>query len=246
MSSTLAELVDRTLSGVGTTAPEICSISEAHNAVVQALNVRLSFARLSQTNSAASVTAEFFPNATSYDITTMIGGGVPVGCEVLEDARYVSVRAFGLDLLPENNLDMVGFGCAFETQTNEQTNESRTFVRFNVVPQQAVRIIYSSGAVLKALDSGSVLPENISELIVLEAQNILIPKIQLRYSTNLNRDENDRKDAQLIVGSFNGIFAANQQRIGMLEQLWRIWAFKSRQPNFGRRATPKSSRLYGD
>lgn len=240
----IAELVDRTLSGVGAAAPEICSISEAHNAVVQVLNVRLAFARHSQTNAAAAVTPEFFPNDTGYDITNLIGGGTPVGCEVLEETRYVSVRAFALVDLPTNNLDVIGFGCAFETQITAGTGEARTFVRFNVAPQKAVRIIYTSGAVVKGLEQAAQIPDTISELIVLEAENILIPRIQLRYSANLNRNENERKDAQMVIGSYNGIFASNQERIRPLLRLWEIWAFKARQPNFGRRSTPRSGRLY--
>lgn len=242
----LAELVDRTFSGIASPMPEICSLPQAHDAVVQALNVRLAFARHSKSNAAGSVTPEFFPNAITYDITEMIGGGVPVGCEVLEEARYVAVKHFPLDRLPENPLDIVGYGCAFERQTNEITGETRIFVRFNVVPQQAVRILYNSGAVVKDLEQSAQIPESVTELIVLEAQNILIPRINLAISMNLSRNENERKDAQLIIASYNAIFVQNMQRIEPLKRLWEIWAMKSRQPNIGRLHTPRSSRLYGD
>ena len=240
----LVELVDRTLSGVGVSAPEICSISDAHNAVIQALNVRIAFARLSKSNSATSTTAQFFPNATEYDITAMIGGGTPIGCEVFENPHYVSVRAFALDYLPENNLDIVGFGCAFERRTNEVTGETRVFIRFNVIPQQAVRIIYASGVVAKSLEQDAIIPDTVNELIVLEAQNIIIPRICQKYIANMNRNEQDRKDASMMVSMFNNIQASNMMRIPALEQLWRIWAFKPTQKNAGRLATPRASRLY--
>jgi hypothetical protein len=192
------------------------------------------------------VTEEFFPNALEYDITTIISGGTPIGCEVLHEARYVAVRHFSYERLPQNNFELVGFGCAFELRTNPSTGETRTFVRFNVIPQSAVRVTYTTGEVISILEQDAVVPDSVSELIVLEAQQILIPRIQLKYQINLNRDDTDRKYAMQIVGTYNNILAMNAQRIEPLLQLWKVWAFAPRQPAAGRRPTPRSARLYGD
>lgn len=242
----LAELVDRTLAGVAADSPEICPLPEALNAVVQALNVRIAFARLSKTNSASMFTEEFFPNALEYDITGMIGNGTPVGCEILHEGRYVAVRHFAHERLPQNNLELIGTGCAFEKRTVEATGQTTQYVRFNAIPQAAVRIAYTSGVVANFLETDAGIPDSVTELVVLEAQNILIPRIQLRYQINLNRNDNDRRDAQVIVGTYNNLIASNAARIPDLIKLWKQWAYAPKQPLIGRRATPRAARLYGD
>lgn len=242
----LAELNSRVFLGLGGPPPEVCELQDIHNAVVQALNVRAAFSRLSNTNVILSTTSDFVINSLQQTIS--IGKGVPVGVEMrLDGCRYYPIRivnaleiskysAYGL----QNPINVNDLACAFYSNENGQH-----FIQFNYYPTNPIRIRYDADTVKTGMDNGSPLPDHVNELIVLEAQNKLIPRIKLKISQNMVRNEQERKDAQFILGTWDGVYAQNNADINPLETLWAVWSFRERrsESNVNRR-TPRGRNLY--
>ncbi|HXG82654.1 MAG TPA: hypothetical protein VNI84_01380 [Pyrinomonadaceae bacterium] len=229
MAVSLAEIDSRTLLGLGDDLPvEWCSLDDVHSAVVQKNSVRTMQTRFSDTNVLLSKTKDFRAGANPVDVTSMVGNGVPAFVERLVGDDYVPVRVVNIGQLSnyENSNAIV---CAFYSEdARDAGGEVKRFIQFNNAPESFCRIRFDSENVGVSIGDQSALPDALTELIVLEAQNYLIPRVKLKIARNLSRNENERKDAQYITSMLDAVYMQNIIDIKPLAKLWEIYAFRDR------------------
>ncbi len=95
------------------------------------------------------------------------------------------------------------------------------------------------------MDADIILPDNLSELIVLESMNSLIPRIKNKIAMSMRRDDQLAKFAKPIFDSLGEIYAQNRVDIMPLDAQWKVWAYRGRdsQTSFNK-PTPSGSSLY--
>jgi len=249
MSTSLAQLNDRAMIGLGPAA-EYVDLTVWHNAVVQALNIRTMQSRSSTVNVLLGTSDEFTPDTIEYDITDLIGKGVPCfietrGVNQTQYVRWANIRVVPLNQLNEYTA-MGTLACSFYgSESSSDTKQATQYVRFTYLPPNVCRIRFDRDGQRIALDADMLLPDTVAELIVLEAQNKVIKAIQLALQMGLRRDEDGRKDSAGIIAMLEGIRLDNKETIRLLDALWRRWAFgdRSKEDNFNL-PTPNSSRMY--
>lgn len=246
MAVSLSELTSRVFFSLEA-AKEFLDISDVLNAVVQKLNARTMQSRSSTANVLLSTTETFTVDNVLYDVTELIGKGVPCFVEtrwtVQSDIEvWQNVRVVPLNQINEYRA-MGALACAFYGE--ESDTQPTQYLRFTILPGGACRIRYDKDGTRTALDSDIQLPDELSELIVLDAQNSLISRIKLKLSMGLRRDAEGRTDAKMIWEALNDIRMQNVIDMIPLIKQWEIWAFgdRSKEDNF-QKPTPRSGVLY--
>ncbi len=249
MSTSLAELDSRCYLSLAP-ASEYIDLSMMHNAVVQRLNVRTMQSRDSSANVLLGTSDEFTPDDVVYDVTALIGKGVPcwIECRQVVQSDIVwwqNIRVVSLSQL--NDYKMMGaFACAFYgDETASETAQPIQYVQFTFLPVGVCRIRFDRDSQRIALDSDMVLPDNFADLIVREAQNDVIPAVQLAIQMDRRRDEGGRESADRIVVALQNLYAQNDKVIREMDALWRVWAYidRARESNFNN-PTPSSPAQY--
>lgn len=248
MSVTIAELNSRIILGLGLgfALPDYCSLPEIHNAVVQRLNVRTAWTELGTPNTVNSLSAEFTPTATQYDITSLIGKGTPLWVEMKVDDKWQPVRVVNLTELHDYYAQSA-FACAFYAQDSEtQGSDLTQYIEFSFIPASACRIHFRRDQMRIAMTDKSALPDEVAELIVLEAEQTLIPRIKMKIAMNMNRNEKTKNDLQPLFNALDGIYIQNAMDIAPLLRLWTVLSFgeKAQAKSFNK-ITPRSGGLYG-
>lgn len=246
MAVTIAELNYRVFLGLGNLPDEYLPLEEVHNAVVQRLSARSGWTELGTPNTLRSTSEEFTPTQNIYEITSLIGKGTPLWIEQkLDTNKWIPLRIVNL-------ADIGGFyengiqACAFyaEDSSNAETDLAQ-FVEFAFLPPAACRIKFARDLLRKALNDKSPLPDETAELIVLEAQNTIIPRIKLKIAMNMQRNEQSRLDLQPVMQALDSMYLQNMEDARPLERLWAVKSFRasSNQHNFNN-PTPSGRRFY--
>ena len=248
MAVTIAELNSRVILGLGLgfALPDFCSLEEIHNAVVRRLSVRTAWTELGTPNTAGSMSAEFTPTVVQYDITALIGKGSPLWIELKVDDRWQPVRVVNQTELSDFYAQGA-FACAFYAQDSATEGSDLTqYVEFTFIPSAAVRIHYRRDLIRISMVDKSALPDEIAELIVLEAEQTLIPRIKMKMAMNMNRNEKSRQDLQPVFSAIEGIYMQNVVDIAPLLRLWTVQSFgeKGQAKSFNK-PTPRSGGFYG-
>jgi len=244
--STLSELDWRVYEGLEA-AQEYLDINAVHNVVIQRLNARTIQSRSSTANVLLTTSDEFTPTSVLYDITSLIGKSVVAFIETKWTQQSNLEVWRNIRVVPLNQLnDYIAMGalaCAFYGE--ESDTDVTQYVKFSVIPGGVCRIRYDRDGTREGLDSEILLPDELSELIVLEAQNSLISRIKLKLSMGLRRDAEGRTDAKMIWEALNDIFVQNLRDAEPLYAQWKLWAFSDRakEDNFNL-PTPRSGILY--
>lgn len=241
MATTFAELNARVLEGLGNPDNDLCSLSEVHSANVSRHNTRASMAKASDTNTILSVSANFTPTTVQHNITSLIEKGVPAFLEITRNGRFVPARVVSYNELYKNQL--VGeIVCAFYGN-----DAGLQFVAFNEAPSVVCRIQYDADTQKVLMASVSSIPDTVSDLIVLEAQNHLIPRIKLKLAQAMSRSEQAKEELQPVFQALSEIYTQNMMELPDLVNLWSIWAFRDKgaQTNIERRHLV-GRYMYGD
>lgn len=244
----IAELNSRVFIGFEDFPPEWIPLPLVHNASVQVLNVLSTQAKFSNVNSVISLSDEFTPTDNSpYNITNLIGKGLPSWIEYkANETTWIPIRVVDLSVI-NSFYNLGALVVAFYGEdTGEDGADVVQYAKFSNIPNAACRIRFDRDNVQNLMQDVLALPDNLSDYPVLLAQNKVIPRIKTKIALNLNRNENERKDAQLLIGLLNDIWQQNMLDIQPLKALYNIWAFSERptHKNFNK-PTPKSRTLYG-
>ena len=245
----LSELDSRVFLGLEA-ASEWLSLDDVHNVCVQRLNARMMQARSSSINVLLGVSDEFTPTASPYDITSLIGKSVPAFLEVRylnqsEIAVWQQVRIVPLNALGDYQAMGVFAASFYGEELNDDTSQAVQYLAFTFVPGGVCRIRFDREGERIALNAAILLPDNLSELVVLESQNSLISRIKFNIGMDMRRDKELREIAPALLGALDGIYMQNMMDIKPLNAQWAIWAFKDRavESNFNL-PTPDGSGLY--
>lgn len=249
MTVSLGQLDSRVFLGLAA-AGEYTTLSDIHDVVVQRLNARTMQSRTSDINVLLGTTAEFTPDSVPYDITSLIGKSVPCWVETKQNLVdgidwWSSVRIVNQNQFNDYK-NMGAFACSFYgDETSSTTAQPVQYISFTYLPVRPCRIRFDRDDQRTDIDSDIILPDNLSELIVLEAQNSLIPRIKNMLALGLRRDAEGRQDAALILNTLDGIYAQNMIDIKPLDAQWRVWCFRARdsQTSFNL-PVPASEALY--
>lgn len=249
MSTSLGELDSRVFLGLSPAA-EFLQLEDVHDSVIQHLNVRTSQSRTSDINVLLATTDEFTPTTAQYDITSLIGKGIPKWLEV-QSATYSGgpwwypVRSVALAQF--NDYQRAGaLAVAFRGDDPDNDTEQATqYVDFTYIPGCPCRIRFDRDSQRTAVDADSLLPDNVVQLIVLEAQNSLIPRIKMAAALRLRNDAEGRKVYAVFADALQNVYAQNVIDIEPLDMLWRVWAFRDRSaPTAFTKPTASSQALY--
>lgn len=249
MSVTLSELDNRTMQGLGS-ASDFMALDDVHNAVVQELNIRTMQARTSDINVLLGVTEEFTPDSLNYDITSLIGKAVPVWLEmqsvlITGSEWWQPVRNINLSML--NDFQRRGsFAVAFHgDEPDSDTEQATQYASFTFMPLRACRIRFDRDNQRTAMASDIILPDNLSDLVVLGAQNRLVPRIETEIAARMRNDEELRSIAPALIQGLDNIVAQNRMDMVALDMQWRVWAFRDRSAATAfNKLTPASSANY--
>ncbi len=249
MSVSLGDLDNRVFMGLAAAA-EFLALEDVHNATVQRLNARTMQSRTSDINVLLGTTEEFTPTETPYDVTSLIGKGVPAWVEVkgyIVDSiqQWYPVRVVNMNQLNDYQRLGVPAVAFYGEESAGDTAQPTQYMAWTYLPNNAVRIRFDRDGQRTDLEADMILPDNLAELIVLEAQNSLIPRIKLAIAMRLRKDEEGRKLAGGLMAALDGIQRQNLVDIVPLDTQWRVWAYRDRaaQTNFNL-PTPKGQTLY--
>lgn len=238
MTTSLAELDSRVFLSLAPAA-EYVDLNMVHNAVIQRVNVRTMQSRNSSVNVLLGTSDEFTPDTVDYDITALVGKGIPCFIErrnVVQDnvSWWQNIRVVPLSQL-NDYVSMGAFACAFYgDETTSETAQPTQYVKFTFLPAGVCRIRFDRDSQRTSLNSDMLLPDNLADLPVREAQNDLIPAIQLAIQMDMRRDEAGRQFSSGIVAALQNVYAQNLMVIKELDALWRVYAYsdRSKESNF--------------
>lgn len=246
MSTSISEINDRVYLELEVAA-EFLSVEKIHNAVVQRHAVRTAQAGSSAVNVFLGVTPSFTPTTVDYDISGLIGKGVPAWLEYFAGDDWKPMRIINLNQVED--YAMLGtLAAAFHAESSGTSAiEPVQYVKFTQVPGTECRIRFDRDIVRLGITDNILLPDNVSELIVKEAENMLIPRIKASIDVRCRNDKELRIIARDLKQSLSEIQAQNQLEIKDLLRLWQQWAFTDRAAggkSFNK-PTPSSRGLYG-
>lgn len=249
MSVTLSELDDRVFMGLAAAA-EYLTLTDVHNATVQRLNARTMQSRTSDINVLLGTSDTFTPTETPYDVTDLIGKGVPAWVEVQgyivnQIEQWYPVRVVNMNQL--NDYQRIGMPAVafYGDETESSTAQPVQYMAWTYLPTRPCRIRFDRDGQRTALASDIILPDNLSELVVLDAQNSLIPRVKFAIAMRMRSDEDGRKIAGGLMAALDGIYAQNKVDIEPLHTQWKVWCYRDRaaQTSFNL-PTPSSSANY--
>lgn len=249
MSTALAELNDRVYLEMGEIASDFLQPEVVHNSVVQAHNLRASQTRLSSVNVLLATSSQFTPATLQYDITALIGDGVPAFVEYLDSdgVSWLPMRVIPITSLADYAAADV-LAAAFSAEESATAGvEPIEYITFTFLPPGAVRIRFDRDLVRKLLTDDSLLPDHVSELMVKDAVCFSIPRLKIEIDLRSRRDADLRGMKESLKGSLDDM----RKQILEIEAppliaLWKQWAFgdRSAQGAFNK-PTPSSRGLYG-
>lgn len=250
MSVSLAELDSRTFLSLAPAA-EYLDLSQVHNAVVQRLNIRTMQSRVSTIHVLLGTTDEFTVDALDYDVTALIGKSTPCFVEQRWVEQDTLVSWQNIRVVPFAQINdyrnMGLLACAFHgSEPDNNTEQTTQYLRFTFLPGGGVcRIHFERDGQRTGMDTDILLPDNLSELVVREAQNDIIPTISLAIQMRSRRDKEGEKWASGIIQTLTGMYAQNTLIIKDLDALWRVWAFtdRAKEANYNN-PTPNSANMY--
>lgn len=249
MSVSLGEIDNRVFMGLAAAA-EFMTLEDVHNATVQRLNARTMQSRSSDINVLLGTSETFTPDETPYDVTSLIGKGVPAWVEIQgyivnEIQQWYPIRVVNMNQL--NDYQRIGMPAVafYGDETSSSTAQPVQYMAWTYLPTRPCRIRFDRDGQRTALESDIILPDNVSELVVLEAQNSLIPRIKFAIAMRMRSDEEGRKIAGGLASALDGIRAQNEIDMVPLFTQWKIWAYRDRaaQTSFNL-PTPAGQALY--
>lgn len=246
MSTSISEINDRVYLELEVAA-EFLSVDKIHNAVVQRHAVRTAQAGSSAVNVLLGVTPSFTPTTVDHDISALIGKGIPAWLQYLVDDDWKPMRIINLNQVAD--YAMLGvLAAAFHSETSATSSvEPVQYVTFTELPGTPCRIRFDRDIVRLGIADNILLPDNVSELIVKEAENMLIPRIKASIDVRCRNDKELRIIARDLKQSLSEIQEQNKLEIKDLMALWRQWAFTDRAAggtSFNK-PTPSSRGQYG-
>jgi len=247
MSTTISETNDRVYLELEIVA-EFLSVDKIHNAVVQRHAVRTAQAGSSAVNVLLGVTASFTPTTTEYDISALIGKGVPAWLEYqVSGTDWKPMRILNLAQIADYSTLGVLAAAFYSLDSDSASTEPIQYVGFTQVPGVACRIRFDRDIVRLGIADNILLPDHVAELIVKEAENMLIPRIKASIDVRCRNDKELRIIARDLKQSLSEIQAQNQLEIKDLLRLWQQWAFSDRAAagTTFNKPTPSSRGYYG-
>lgn len=242
MATSFAELDFRVLTGLGTLPAELCDLKDAHNAVVQRVGMRTNQVRQADTNIRLSKSSEFYINSTEpQNISSYLGNGDVSFVEYFNGNNFELVKVVNLTLIADfiNSGELV---CALYSDESNQT-----YIQFSIAPIGAVRVWFDANSLQKNMNSNaSAIPDVLGELVVLEAQNYLIPRIKLKITMSIKRLFDMGFDTKGMIAALDSLYAQNLGDIGMYEGQFNVHAYRDRgTQGKTKRRIPRGRDLYG-
>lgn len=249
MAVTLAELDSRICLSLEPAA-EFLDLQNIHNAAIVRLNIRTMQSRASTVHVLLGTSNEFTVTTLDTDITTLIGKGVPCFVEQHWISQDTLVSWMNIRVVPLNQMNdyraMGALACAFYgSESASDSDQATQYLKFTYLPGQTCRIRFERDGQRIALANDILLPDNLAELVIREAQNDLIPAIQTSITMRTRRDADLRMYAKELKADLAVTYAQNEKIILQLDALWRDWAYGDRasEDNFNL-PTPNSASVY--
>lgn len=246
MGSSIGELHGQVWNELGAVG-DYFHADEAHRAIVQTVNIRTAFTRNSSVNVLLAKTDVFEANLVEIDITSKIGFGVPLWIEEQTPINpdFVQMRTINMAAMSEFRKNGIRAAAFWSEEPNDTSSPVVRMLTFSIIPNTNVRIWFDRDLVSTIDSDLTRLPAHIDDLLVKEAENILIPKIKLRMGLDLGREEKRVKDVAFIARTLDELYQQNRVEIVKLDKLWQIWAFRARDTETSfNRPTPNSRWLY--
>lgn len=252
MAVTLAEIDNRVVRYLGD-AVDFITLDDVHNATVQALNLRTMQTRSSDINVLLSVTDPFEPVALVTDVTALIGKARPAWLEIAyqgvgigDGIWWTPVRNINLSQL--NDYQRAGsFACSFVIDEPAGPNPViTTHLHLTFLPiNRTMRIRFDRDAHQLDMNDEIMFPDNLSELVVMDAFEMVAPSVKMQLASRLRNDPKLQEYGAAVVGALDSRIAYNQNVKPNLEAMWKIWAFRDRsaETSFDK-PTPTSSGAY--
>jgi hypothetical protein len=231
-------------------ASEYLILDDIHNAVVQELNIRTMQSRTSDINVLLGTSAEFTADVIPYDVTSLIGKAVPCWVEtqaIVQNSMTWWYPIRSVNLAQFNDYQRMGtLAAAFHgDETSSDTAQPVQYLSLTFLTGCPMRIRFDRDSQRIAMDADQIIPDNISELVVLGAQQRLIPRIKIKLAMRLRNDEVGRAIAPVVMGALDQLYAQNSLDMRPLEAQWRVWAFRDRGANTAfNKPTPSGANLY--
>lgn len=243
MSLTIAQLNSAVFVGLGEPDKAICDPMLIHYAVRNAVFLFTRQMRATDTNQPLSLTAEFTPTASPYEITSLINKSTVSWVERKEGDRWQTVRAVNKAFLEQFHNSGNPAVAVYSDETN------KTYLDFShTVGSQSTgvyRLWYDKDAVLVSHASEVLMPDSMAPLIELTAQNSVIARLKLRLAERIE-DEEQRKILVLQINAWDGIIAQNNLELIEWRREWRRTKNRQRTAQNQDRLPNKTGRgLYG-
>lgn len=228
MATTFAQLNSELWLALNKVERHLCDRDEMHYALRRSVTVRTGQARASDNNQPVSVSAEFTPVASPHEITALVAKGTVAWVEMQANSRWQPLRSVNRVFLEEMFRQSINAVAVYGDETN------KTYLDFsfpvNSNSTQVYRIWFDVDIVPTVNTSEILIPDHLVPLLIIDAEQELIPKITLRLAESVeNQDEQKRKAVMLQIAAWDGIKAQNAVNLKTKwEPLFRRWKNRSR------------------
>ncbi len=187
--------------------PDVSLISpmEIHFAVKNAVTLHTRQLRNADQNSPISLSAEFTPTVSPYDITALVAKGEIAWMERQDGTvHWRPLRAINLAFLEDMYRDGVE---SFAVYTDEANLMWAKFSEPKGAESTTTyRIWFDKDIVLTGHGDDALFPESLVQVPILTASIELVQKINLRLASAIE-DEESRKLMQVKIGAYNDLAA---------------------------------------
>ena len=244
MSVTVAQLNYNVWQGLGQPDKAVCDLNDIHYAVRGALTLLTGQARASDNNQLLSVTNEISnltdpPLSNNYDITYELEQTTPAWVEILRGGRWETLPIVGKQRLEEWYRNGRR-ACAF--YAIDRDGEAVQIIDFSFDPRSStIRVWFDQDAVFVGLDNSALIPDNLTILVELMAQQRVIMILQTKLAGQIESDET-RKILEPQLAAWQQLYAHNLTEIEDWKRQFRVWKNRSRAAQSTRKLPRRSSK----
>ena len=244
MSVSVAQLNYNVYQGLGQPDRSLCDVNDIHYAVRNALALLTGQVRSTDNNQLLGVSNELSaassPALSSpYDITDELEMTTPAWVEIYIQDRWKILKIVNRTRLEQFRRQGLNV-CAFYGL--ESDGNATQYIEFNFDPSQSrIRIWYDHDQVLSNLDAVALMPDNLTILIELMAQNRVITLIKTRIAQSIESEE-QKKLLEAQIKTWSDLYAHNMIEIEQWKTEFRKWKNRSRSAQSTRNLPRRSSK----
>lgn len=248
MSVSVAQLNYNVFQGLGQPDVALCDLNDIHYATRNALSLLTGQSRASDNNQLLCVTNEISsattpPLDTPYDITYELEQTTPAWVEIKRGTRWEILKIVPKPML-EQYYQLQNPACSFYGL--DQDGTSVQYIEFSFDPTaDTIRIWFDQDAVSVGLDDLALIPDNLTILTELMAQNRVIMIVKSKLASQIE-SEDMRKILEIQLRTWSELYIHNTIEIQDWQRQFRIWKNRTRSAQSIRHLPRRSGKgLYG-